>query len=108
MAASHYFMFRLLPPRPDFAQTLTDAERRAMLAHRDYWAVLAANGTAIVLGPVLDPAGTWGLGVVRVADPAEVPQMLAADPAITAAVGLRYETFAMAAAIVGAPLPTNA
>ncbi|MCG5432309.1 hypothetical protein LV457_08380 [Mycobacterium sp. MYCO198283] len=31
------FLFRLIPPRADFAQTMTDDEQAAMDAHMAYW-----------------------------------------------------------------------
>jgi uncharacterized protein len=59
------FLFRLLPPRADFAQTMTDAERQAMAAHMEYWQQLLHDGRVLVYGPVADPEGVWGMGVVR-------------------------------------------
>ena len=34
---SSLFLFRLIPPRADFAQTMTPDEQRAMTEHTDYW-----------------------------------------------------------------------
>src|ERR1700674_1412576 len=62
------FLFRLNSPRPTFAQDMTDTERAAMLKHVAYWRELLDEGTAIVFGPVADPKGTWGVGIVRVED----------------------------------------
>ena len=59
------FLFRLLPPRADFAQTMTDAEQQAMAAHMEYWQQLLHDGRVLVYGPVADPEGVWGMGVVR-------------------------------------------
>lgn len=59
------FLFRLLPPRADFAQTMTDAEQQAMAAHMEYWQQLLQDGRVLVYGPVADPEGIWGMGVVR-------------------------------------------
>jgi hypothetical protein len=56
---------------------------------------LLAAGTAIAFGPVADPAGGWGLGIVQVADDHALRAVLAADPAIQAERGLRYDTTPM-------------
>ena len=96
-----WFVVRLLPPRPSFLHDASEAERAVMGTHAGYWRRLAAEGKAVVFGPVDDPAGSWGLGVLHVADHAEADALLAADPAITGGIGLRAEMLPMAAAIVG-------
>lgn len=78
-----YFALRLLPNRPDFAQTMTPDERAIMLQHVAYWKVFLDEGKVLAYGPVLDPAGTYGLGIVCVDDEEEVKEMIAADPAAT-------------------------
>lgn len=71
-AASRFFFCRLLPPRPTFAQDMTAGEAAVIMEHVAYWDKHLHIGTAIVFGPVADPKGAWGLGVVRVADEAAV------------------------------------
>jgi uncharacterized protein YciI len=80
------FFFRLNPPREDFAQTMTPAEEQAMAAHQAYWQQLMADGRVVVYGPVADPEGVWGLGVLRAADRAEVLALAENDPSVTAGV----------------------
>ena len=80
------FFFRLSPPRADFAQTMTPSEQEAMAAHQLYWQQLLVDGRAVVYGPVADPEGVWGLGVLRAADRAEVLAIGANDPSVTAGV----------------------
>ena len=80
------FLFRLIPPRADFAQTMTDAEQQAMSAHMEYWQHLLADGRVVVYGPVADPEGVWGLGVLRAADRAEVLAIGESDPSVIAGV----------------------
>ena len=80
------FLFRLLPPRADFAQTLTPEEQDAMTRHGAYWHELLAAGRVVVFGPVADPEGVWGLGVVRAGSQAEVIELGQKDPAISAGV----------------------
>jgi uncharacterized protein YciI len=78
-----YFALRLLPCRPDFAQTMTDAERAIMGEHLTFWHNYMNQGKVIAFGPVLDPIGAYGLGIVAVDDEAEVKEMIANDPAAT-------------------------
>ena len=80
------FFFRLNPPRADFAQTMTPTEQQAMAAHQDYWQQLLGDGRVVVYGPVAEPEGVWGLGVLRAADRAEVLAIGEADPSVVAGV----------------------
>ena len=82
------FFFRLTPPRADFAQTMTQAEQQAMAAHQQYWQQLRRDGRVVVYGPVADPEGVWGLGVLRAADRAEALAIGENDPSVTAAVNI--------------------
>ena len=93
--ALRYFMCRLLPPRASFMLDMTEVERAAMQAHGGYWREQLAAGIAIAFGPVADPAGGWGLGILAATDDAAVAAFQAADPAIRASIGLRYETLPM-------------
>ena len=70
-----YFLARLLGPRPDFATTLTPEERAMMQAHAIYWQQHMATGKVLVLGPVNDPKGSWGLAVMRVTSDAELREL---------------------------------
>ncbi|ORA52474.1 hypothetical protein BST22_12260 [Mycolicibacterium chubuense] len=65
---------------------MTDAERQAMDGHTEYWRRLLAEGRVVVYGPVADPEGVWGLGVLRGADRAEVLAIGEADPSVVAGV----------------------
>jgi uncharacterized protein YciI len=83
MSDKQYFLYKLLPPRPDFAFTMTPAEAAVMQEHGDYWDGLLAAGTAVVFGPVVEPTGAWGLGVLEVDDAADADRVRAGDPAVT-------------------------
>ncbi|MGN6567371.1 MAG: YciI family protein [Flavipsychrobacter sp.] len=76
-----YFALKLIPPRPTFSQDMTPDERAIMLQHVQYWRDFMAQGKVLAFGPVLDPAGTYGLGIVCVHDEAELQIMMANDPA---------------------------
>ena len=98
-AGDRFFFCRLVPPRPSFAMDMTPDERAAMQRHVGYWMALLERGSAIVFGPVADPAGPWGLGVVRVRAGETLAGLVDADPAILAGIGLRYETLPMLSAV---------
>ena len=86
------FLFRLIPPRADFAQTMTPDEQHAMAGHQEYWQELLHDGRVVVYGPVADPEGVWGLGVLRAAGRAEVLEIGNRDPSVLAGVNT-FEVF---------------
>jgi uncharacterized protein YndB with AHSA1/START domain len=69
---AQFFHCRLLPPRPDFATTMQPEEQALMAEHGGYWRQMLADGKAVLFGPVADPAGAWGLGILRAKDEAAV------------------------------------
>lgn len=96
-----YFLCRLSPPRADFMQTMTVEEFALMGEHIAYWRGLEEPGIAVAFGPVADPAGAWGMGLVEVADRAEIERLAAADPAIRANRGFSYDIHDMPRGIMG-------
>lgn len=76
----HYFM-KLNPPRSTFTSDMSEAERAIMIRHVEYWKPNVENGTVIVLGPVMDPKGTFGIAVVVVETEEELKNLIANDPA---------------------------
>jgi len=78
------FVYRLVAPRPTFAQTMTDSE-----------AALVGKGVVIVFGPVADPKGTWGLAVLEADNEIQADACGANDPAIKAGVGFSFEIHRM-------------
>jgi uncharacterized protein YndB with AHSA1/START domain len=88
--ALNVFHCRLIPPRPDFAFTMTDQERALMKDHSDY--LRGKLGESVILfGPVADPAGPWGLGIMRADDEAGVRVLTDGDPTVRSGLGFRYE-----------------
>ena len=77
---THYFM-KPNPPRASFTQDMTPEERAIMLAHVQYWMPYVQDGTIIVLGPVADPKGGYGIAVIGVYDRSRLDELVAADPA---------------------------
>jgi len=96
----NYYVTRLLPPRPSFPFDMSADERAMMEAHSVYWRGLLQEGRVVVLGPVKDGIGAYGLGVVRAKDEADLEGVLGADPAITAGRGMRYESAPMMSALL--------
>ena len=89
------FLLRLIAPRPTFAADMTAEEGALMKEHGAYWARKLAEGVAVAFGPVLDPPGAWGLGLIRVADEAAARAYTLEDPVIRAGRGFRYEFLPM-------------
>jgi uncharacterized protein len=85
------FVFRLLPPRPDFPFTMSPAERATMDDHAAYWAGRMAQGEVIAYGPVNDADGPYGIGIILAADLAGAEALLARDPAVLSPHGFRAE-----------------
>ena len=85
------FVFRLIPPRDDFAFTMSEDERATMMAHVGYWSSLAQQGTALAFGPVGDPGGSYGIGVILADNEAEAEALRDADPAMLSPHGFRTE-----------------
>ena len=79
-----YFLTKLIPPRPTFSQDMSDEERNLMNEHIVYWTKVFDKGKSIIFGPVLDPKGSWGLGIVEVNDESEVKELTSNDPVIKA------------------------
>ncbi len=75
-----YFM-KLNPPRASFMKDMTDEERSIMQKHVAYWAPYVNDGTIIVLGPVTDPKGGYGIAVATVDSEEHLRGLIANDPA---------------------------
>ena len=76
-----FFFVRTNNPRPTFHQDMTPEERAVMVRHVEYWTAFARSGVAIAFGPVMDPAGVYGIGVYSANDEAHMRKLLADDPA---------------------------
>ena len=81
-----HFVYKLVPPRPTFAFDMDETEAELMSKHAAYWRDQLEQGKVIVFGPVMDPAGVWGLGVLETDDGTEARGLVDADPVIVARV----------------------
>jgi uncharacterized protein len=77
------FVLRLIAPRPDFAQTLTDSEREVMNRHAAHWQPYLERGEMVVFGPVLTDHSSYGLAVVETDDEQALLEFAAQDPVVT-------------------------
>ena len=77
------FALRLIAPRPDFAQTLTDSERAIMERHAAHWGPYFERGDMVVFGPVLTDESSYGLAVVQTEDEQALREFAAQDPVVT-------------------------
>src|SRR5262245_41369889 len=82
-----HFVYKLVPPRPTFASDMTADEATIMASHGAYWHEQLAAGRVLAFGPVHDPAGVWGLGLIEADDEAAAIQLVQADPAISSRLG---------------------
>jgi uncharacterized protein len=96
----NYYFFKLTPPRPTFSQDMAASEQEVMQAHVAYWSSLADKGVAIVVGPVADPAGTWGVAIVEVSDEGAARALVENDPVSTSGLSFGYDVFPMMRALV--------
>ena len=96
-----HFVYKLIPPRPSFAQDMTPEEGALMAAHSEHWRGLMDEGRVLVFGPVADPAGVWGMAVVEAADAGEVRAMGEADPAVASG-AMTFDVLPMLSAVVPA------
>ena len=80
MSKKHFFL-KLDPPRPSFMVDMTDAERGIMFQHVNYWQKYLENGTMIVFGPVMDPKGGYGVGIIEVDSEEQLQEIISKDPA---------------------------
>ena len=77
------FVLRLIAPRPNFAQTLTDSEREIMSSHAAHWRPYLDRGDMVVFGPVLTDEDSYGLAVVETDDEQALREFTAQDPVVT-------------------------
>ncbi len=95
-----YFVCRLNGPRPTFPADITERERELMQRHAQYWMPHLQSGKVLVFGPVLDPAGVWGMAALELPDDDDPARYAAQDPVILTDAGFSYDILPMASALV--------
>ncbi len=101
-AGDRFYFFRLKGPRSTFPQDMTPDEAALMRSHAAYWAAHLDTGHSIVFGPVADPQGVWGLGIVRANDDEQMGELRDNDPVIKSGLGFSYEVLPLIRAMVKA------
>jgi uncharacterized protein len=79
-----HFYLKLIPPRPTFAQDMSESERALMQDHARYVLDAFQRGKVLVYGPVLASAGAFGMAILEMTEESEVQQFAEADPSICA------------------------
>jgi uncharacterized protein YciI len=92
----HYF-FKLNPPRATFMQDMTPEEAKLMQEHVGYWKKFADEGIAVVYGPVSDPKGGFGAGIIELEDGVDPKTLTEEDPVVKAKKGFSIEVHPMRA-----------
>ncbi len=77
------FVLRLIAPRPNFAQTLTDAELEIMGRHAAHCGPYLERGDMVVFGPILTDDDSYGLAVVETEDEQGLRDFAVQDPVVT-------------------------
>ncbi|WP_082807154.1 YciI family protein [Collimonas pratensis] len=85
-----YYLCKFIPPRADFLATMSADEQKWMKQHGAYLNELLDQGLIVAHGPVMDPAGGYGVSLFQIADGQEISALTSADPIIKNGVG-HYE-----------------
>ena len=89
-----FYLCKFIPPRADFLATMSADETTWMKQHAAYMNDLLAKGLIVAHGPVIDPAGGYGLSLYQLPDDQEIAALTSEDPIVKNGVG-RYEHFRM-------------
>ena len=87
-------------PRPNFALTLTDDERKLMGEHAKYWEPFIKQGIVAVFGPFLGKAGSKGIVIVEADSEESVQRIIEDDPTMKSGRGFAYDISMMRAGFV--------
>ena len=89
-----HYLCKFIPPRIDFLATMTAHEIVLMKQHGDFLNELLVKGIIVAHGPVIDPAGGYGLSLYKVSDDQDMKAMTSSDPIVKNGVG-HYEIYPM-------------
>jgi uncharacterized protein len=88
-----YYFYKLIPPRPNFSQSMTGDEIKIMQSHVQYWTDILNRGLAVAFGPVADLKGDYGVGIIQLPDDSDPSTLSTNDPAIKADAGFTCEIY---------------
>jgi uncharacterized protein len=92
-----HFFCTLQPPRTTFPADITPDEAVLMEQHAQYWRERIDEGYVVVIGPVADPRGTYGILVLQLPDDMSPESLIHRDPVHQADCGFRFEIHPMRA-----------
>ncbi len=76
-----YYFLKLNPPRATFPIDISPEEAKIMSDHSAYWKDLLEKEICVVYGPVFDPKGMFGIGIVGVENENQINSIIENDPA---------------------------
>lgn len=85
-----FYLCKYIPPRPDFLETMSAAEKNWMAGHGAFLDNLLEQGVIVAHGPVMDPAGGYGVSLYRIADDQQIETFTSRDPIVANGAG-HYE-----------------
>ena len=89
-----YYLCKYIPPRDDFLPTMTAEERAWMKQHGAYMDDLLGKGLIVAHGPVMDPAGGYGVSLYQIADDEDIAAYTSQDPIVKNGAG-HYKHYPM-------------
>ena len=85
-----YYLCKYIPPRDDFLSTMSADEADWMKQHGAFLDDLLGQGKIVAHGPVMDPAGGYGVSLYRIADGESIEGFTSRDPIVRHGAG-HYE-----------------
>jgi uncharacterized protein YciI len=85
-----FYLCKFIPPRADFLSTMSDDEKTWMKQHGAFLDDLLEKGMIVAHGPVMDPAGGYGVSLYRITDDQDIAAITSQDPVVANGAG-HYE-----------------
>ena len=89
-----HYLCKYIPPRADFLSTLSAQEKTWMGQHGAFLNDLLDKGVVVAHGPVIDPAGSYGVSLFQIDDEQDIGAITSQDPIVQNGAG-HYEHFKM-------------
>jgi uncharacterized protein YciI len=86
------YLTKWVPPRADFLPTMTAQGAEQMQQHSAWLSDHLEQGQIVAHGPVMDPAGSYGVAIWQIQDDQDITALTAQDPIVQAGNG-HYEHF---------------
>ena len=85
-----FYLCKFIPPRDDFLATMSPEEASWMQQHGAFLDDLLAQGKIVAHGPVMDPAGGYGVSLYQIEDDESIEDLTSRDPVVSNGAG-HYE-----------------